>query len=120
MPGSLFPRSPSPNETTPMKHVHFTPPARRTSKSTNAAGKKQRPENVPLPRSRSNSPIPNEKLKKPERGATRSEDNMHAICMPSETPDLLQNRPSSRVRRAFPPQPSINAPEQSDELHVSL
>src|SRR6185437_4746437 len=90
MPGSLFPRSPSPAEQISMKHVHFTPPAQKKKPITEQKAK-PRPVEVPLPRSRSNSPPPVEKSIRRERRNSVSQIINHINHHIQDTPLVLTN-----------------------------
>jgi hypothetical protein len=70
-----------------MKHVHFTPLAPKKSKVANTSKTKSRPEDIPLPSSRSCSPEPPEKYGKREKRISLSEQkgykdhNSSNVCL---------------------------------------
>jgi hypothetical protein len=91
MPGSLFPRSPSPDESISMKHVHFTPPAPKNAKLVTMPKTNLRPEDVPLPRSRSNSPVPLEEPVRRERRASVSDQKKRGNHRSTTTSQVLSD-----------------------------
>lgn len=75
-----------------MKHVHFTPPAPKKPKSTVVAKVIVRPEDIPLPRSRSNSP-PVERPSRRERknSVSQSQSSNYVEHRPQKAPKALAN-----------------------------
>jgi uncharacterized small protein (DUF1192 family) len=96
MPGSLFPRSPSPDEPVPMKHVHFTPPTPKNSRPASVIKTILRPEDVPLPLSRSSSPAPPEESSKQGKKANLPEHRKHRDRLSSNA-HILSNKSTPEV-----------------------
>jgi hypothetical protein len=111
MPGSLFPRSPSPDASQTLKHVHFTPPACKKPKSIPGLKLRIRPEDIPLPRSRSSSPDSNHRV---DNQTTQNKPSAQRIGY-SSIPTLAQELEEVAHRLSSSPR---RVSRQSNKAHV--